>query len=218
MPSSFNFLQPVYPELYGIAALAEKLYTVDPSSSIAKARLLAEKTSILIWDFEELDEFSGRQVDRINQLAYRNIIPDIIKGILHTIRTSGNKASHDGTGSKPEALFILKKCFQLSKWFYETYENDYIAETNYQLTEENKLSVKELSEQVDFLAQQVADYKEKIEQLNSSKAVTDSRKKRSERVAKKLNLSEKDTRLTLIDPQLRAAGWEADTTDQLQNT
>ncbi|MEC7782160.1 MAG: type I restriction-modification system endonuclease [Bacteroidota bacterium] len=213
MPSSFNFLQPVYPELYGIAALAEKLYTVDPSSSIAKARLLAEKTSVLIWDFEELDEFSGRQVDRINQLAYRNVIPDIIKGILNTIRTSGNKASHDGTGSKPEALFILKKCFQLSKWFYETYENDYIAETNYQLSEENKLSVKELSEQVDFLSQQVADYRKKIEQLNSSKAVTDSRKKRSERVAKKLNLSEKDTRLTLIDPQLRAAGWEADTTE-----
>lgn len=211
MPSHFSFLKPVYPEIYGIGILSEKLYSVDPSSSIAKARLLAEKISILIWDFEELDEFTGRQVERINQLAYSNCIPDIIKGILHTIRTSGNKASHDGTGSKAEALFILKKSFQLSKWFYETYENDYIAQTQYSLPEESSLSVKELSDQVEFLSKQVSDYKEKIERLNSSKAVTASRKKRSERVAKKLDLNEKDTRLTLIDAQLKAAGWECDT-------
>ncbi|MFI8379038.1 type I restriction-modification system endonuclease [Leeuwenhoekiella sp. NPDC079379] len=211
MPSNFSFLKPVYPEIYGIGILSEKLYSVDPSSSIAKARLFAEKISILIWDFEELDEFTGKQVERINQLAYRNCIPDIIKGILHTIRTSGNKASHDGIGSKPQAFFILKKCFQLSKWFYETYENDYIDQTQYSLPEENSLSVEELSDQVEFLSKQVSDYKEKIESLNSSKAVTASRKKRSERVAKKLDLNEKDTRLTLIDAQLKAAGWECDT-------
>jgi len=211
MPSHFIFLKPVYPEIYGIGILSEKLYSIDPSSSIAKARLFAEKISILIWDFEELDEFTGKQVDRINQLAYRNCIPDIIKGILHTIRKSGNKASHDGAGSQAEALFILKKCFQLAKWFYETYENDYIDQTLYSLPEESNLSIKELSDQVEFLSKQVSDYKEKIESLNSSKAVTALRKKRSERVAKKLDLNEKDTRLTLIDAQLKAAGWECDT-------
>lgn len=72
MLSSFNFLQPVYPEIYGIGILSEKLYSVDPSSSIAKSRLFAEMIIKRIWDFEELDSFSGKQVVLINQLAYPN--------------------------------------------------------------------------------------------------------------------------------------------------
>jgi type I restriction enzyme R subunit len=115
MTSKFSFLKIKYPELFTISELSEKLYFVDPSSSLAKSRLFAEKLTILIWQFEDLGFFDGNQVDRINQLYYRNYIPDIIKDLLHTVRKSGNKASHDGTGTNSEALFVLKKSFQLAK-------------------------------------------------------------------------------------------------------
>ncbi len=153
----------------------------------------------------------GSQNDRIYRLANTNITPDIIANILHTIRKSGNKASHDGTGSFQEAHFILKKCFQLGKWFYETYEQDYIEISSYILPEKKNTVSDELSEKLERLSQELTDYKNKIAALNTSKDQVTARKQRSDARARKLDLSEEDTRLTLIDPKLIEAGWECDT-------
>ncbi len=211
MSSSFSFLKSDYPELFAVCEIAEKLIYIDPSSTLSKARLFSEKTSTIIWEFEKMGELHGTQVDRINQLYYKNAIPEIVKGLLHTIRKSGNKASHDGTGSKAEAQFILKKCFQLAKWFFETYNNDYIELTAYTLPEQSDNNIEELTRQLEFLSKQVVDYQAKIRDLNQNKQTTDARKRRSETIAKNLELNEKDTRLLLIDPKLREAGWECDT-------
>jgi len=211
MNSSFQFLKYEYPELFAISEISEELIYIDPSSTLAKARLFSEKLTKLVWDFEEMGEFQGTQLDRINRLHYSNMLPDIVKGILHTIRKSGNDAAHKGTGSKEQAHFILKKCFQLAKWFYETYNYDTVAISAYVLPQKRQGNIDELTKQLELLSNQVITYKAKIATLNENKQVTDARKKRSERVAKKLDLNEKDTRLTLIDAQLKAAGWECDT-------
>lgn len=97
MDSNFIFLQSDYPELFTICELSEKLIYIDPSSSLYKSRLFGEKIWQTIWQFENLGHFEGNQIDRINQLSFN--IPDIIKDLFHVVRKSGNKASHDGTGS-----------------------------------------------------------------------------------------------------------------------
>ena len=211
MNTNFSFLQQQYPSLFAISELSEKLIYIDPSSSLAKSRLFSEKLSQLVWEFEELGEFLGSQNDRIYRLSNSNIAPDIIASILHTIRKSGNKASHDGVGSFQEAHFILKKCFQLAKWFYETYEQDYIEITSYTLPEQEDTASDALSEKLEKLSQELTDYKNKIAELNKSKEEVESRKQRSDNRARNLDLTEEDTRLTLIDPKLKEAGWECDT-------
>lgn len=211
MNTNFSFLQQQYPSLYAICELSEKLIYVDPSSSLSKSRLFSEKLSQLIWEFEELGEFMGTQNDRIYRLSNVNITPDIITNILHTVRKSGNKASHDGTGSFQEAHFILKKCFQLAKWFYETYEQDYIEISSYTLPEKEDTASDELSEKLEKLSKEFTDYKNKIAELNKNKGEITARKQRSDARARNLDLSEEDTRLTLIDPKLIEAGWECDT-------
>lgn len=211
MNSNFSFLQKPYPNLFAISELSEKLIFVDPSSSLSKSRLFSEKLSQLVWDFEDLGEFMGSQNDRIYRLSNTNYIPDIIRGILHTIRKSGNKASHDGTGSFQEAHFILKKCFQLAKWFYETYEQDYIVISSYVLPKNESTISDKLQTKLEKLSEEVANYKDKIAELNKNKEEVIARKQRSDARAKNLDLSEEDTRLTLIDPKLIEAGWECDT-------
>ena len=211
MNTNFSFLQQQYPNLLAISELSEKLIYIDPSSSLAKSRLFSEKLSQLVWEFEELGEFLGSQNDRIYHLSNSNVAPDIIASILHTIRKSGNKASHDGVGSFQEAHFILKKCFQLAKWFYETYEQDYIEITSYTLPEKEDTASDALSEKLEKLSQELTDYKNKIAELNKSKEEVESRKQRSDNRARNLDLTEEDTRLTLIDPKLKEAGWECDT-------
>lgn len=211
MISNFDFLQKQYPNLFAISELSEKLIYVDPSSSLSKSRLFSEKLSLLVWEFEELGEFMGSQNDRIYRLSNVNVAPDIITSILHTIRKSGNKASHDGTGSFDEAHFILKKCFQLAKWFYETYEQDYIENTSYKLPDKENTASDELTKELERLSKELTDYRNKIAELNKSKEVVTARKQRSDTRARNLDLSEEDTRLTLIDPKLNEAGWECDT-------
>ncbi|SFS44207.1 type I restriction enzyme, R subunit [Zhouia amylolytica] len=209
--SKFEFLQSDYPELFTIAELTEKLIHVDPSSSLAKSRLFSEKLSHIVWDFESLGVFNGNQVERINQLKYTNAIPDVVADLMHTIRKSGNKASHSGKGSYPEALFVLKKCFRLSQWFYETYENDYLENGHYDLPKtEQQPSVEELNKQLQQLSQQVIDYQAKISALNASPKIIEERKERSIKNARNIDKSEAETR-ELIDEQLRSVGWVCDT-------
>lgn len=213
MPSKFCFLENDYRELFTISELAEKLYFIDPSSSLAKSRLLSEKLSLLIWQFENLEVFDGTQVERVNQLFYQNYIPEIIKDIFHTIRKSGNKAAHTGSSTESEALFILKKCFQLSRWFYETYENEVLGVDSYQLPEVTQTNeVAFLNAELERLSKKVTNYKSKIEQLNQNPDTIIQRKERSTRVANNIHLDEAETRLMIIDEQIRAAGWECDTT------
>ncbi|WP_418262947.1 DEAD/DEAH box helicase family protein [Flavobacterium faecale] len=211
MASTFSFLEINYPELFTISELSERLIYIDPSSSLSKSRLFSEKLAQLIWQFEDLVPFDGNQVERINQLFYKNCIPDVVKDIFHVIRKSGNKASHDGSGSKQEALYILKKCFQLAKWFYETYENDYIETTEYQLPEDDqKVSLDKLNAELERLSKQVVDYQAKVATINATPELVIERQQRALTNANNIGKTEAETR-AIIDEQLRDAGWECET-------
>jgi type I restriction enzyme R subunit len=210
--SSFNFLNNHYPLLYNQARLAESLYHIDASSSIAKSRLLCEKIISLIAELEEEDISNKTQIESIKFLTSKNILPDIISSIFHSIRKSGNQAAHSGNSSKQEALFILKKVFTLSKWFFETYESDYIEITSYTLPSENsKTEIASLNDRIDHLTAQIQNYQDKIAELNQSKNKINSRREKSVASANRINWNEQETRLELIDEQLRQAGWECDT-------
>jgi type I restriction enzyme R subunit len=216
MNSKFSFLQNSYPGLFKISELAEKLYYVDPSSVLSKSRLFSEKLAELVWEFEKLENFGGTQVERINQLYYRNAIPEVIKDLLHTIRKSGNKAAHQGNGSEKEALYILKKCFQLSRWFYETYENDYLEQEEYSLPpQEEQKSVELLETELKRLSIEVKNYQNKIEAINATPQIVEERKERSVKAANNIRKSEAETR-EIIDERLREAGWECET-DELNH-
>lgn len=210
--SNFSFLQAAYPDLFTLGVLAERLIAIDPNSSLTKSRLLAEKLTSLIWSFEELEVTSEAQVYKINKLYESGIIPEIIKDILHLIRKSGNRATHTGNSSREEALFILKKLFRLSIWFYETYENTRLSGVEYvdPTWTSTDDEIKGLNHKLQCLEKQVLNYKDKIEDLNRSLDSKQKRRKRSVSAANLIELNEDETRIMLIDPALRKAGWECD--------
>ena len=211
--SNFIFLQSTYPDLFTLGQLAERLISIDPNSSLTKARLFAEKLTALIWSFEELEVTDETQVCKINKLYDEKIVPEIIKDILHLIRKSGNRATHTGNSSKEEALFALKKLFKLSAWFYETYENIKLPDITYNdpVGKSTDNEINELNNKLQSLEEQVSNYKDKIAALNSSANSKQKRRSRSVSVASLIDLNEDETRIMLIDPALRKAGWECDT-------
>lgn len=212
MTSKFEFLQPIYQDLFNNAILAEKLYFIDPSSSISKNRLLAEKLLQLIAGFEKVDLENRTQVSAIQYLFNLNILPDSINSIFHIIRKSGNSASHVGESESQEALYILKKTYSLLVWFYETYENDFIEVKKYSLSDiATEDDVDDLKSKVDDLTIQLKDYENKINELNANNSTINSRRLKGKEKASKIEWNELETRIHLIDEQLRQAGWECDT-------
>lgn len=212
MNSKFIFFQNLYPKLYDFASLAESLYYIDSSSSISKSRLLGEKLIQIIAAFEKVDLFDQNQHMSIGYLKDLNILPELVADIFHVVRKSGNVAAHDGVNTKQEALYILKQIYTLSVWFYETYENDFIEDKTYDLPSkiEND-EVESLKKKVDQLSIQLQDYQAKIEDFNDSKEKIESRRKLAQEKANKIEWNELETRINLIDDQLRSAGWECDT-------
>lgn len=212
--SSYDFLREVYPELYHQARLAESLYHIDASSSIAKARLLGERLVTLIAKLEEENTFGRTQYEAIQFLSTKGILPDVIIDIFHIIRKSGNHASHVGENSRQEASYILKKLFTLTKWFFETYENDYIENNIYSLPhEQSRVQIEGLQDTVLQLENQLQDYQNKTGLLNQSKQTINVRRSKAIESANRIDLTELETRLQLIDDQLRLAGWECDTVE-----
>lgn len=212
MSSSFSFLKEKYADLFDYTHLAEVLYFVDPSSSIAKARFLGEKLLQLIATFEEVELDGCTQLLGIKRLTDSNILPEAVTNLFHIIRKSGNIATHQGTTSKVDAFSTLKKTHQLLVWFFETYENDYIEDKSYNLPQiDQKENVEDLKEKVEKLSVQVKDYESKIAFLNSSPQTINQRRISAQQNAGRIQWNEKETRIHLIDEQLRAAGWECDT-------
>ncbi len=212
MNSKFIFFQDFYPKLYDFASLAEGLYHVDASSSISKSRLLGEKLIQIIAAFEKVDLFDKNQNLAISHLKNLNILPELVADIFHVVRKSGNVASHQGVNTKEEALFILKKIYSLSVWFYETYENDFIEDKNYQLPVKiDDKEIDSLKKKVEQLSLKLQDYQSKIEDFNDSKDTIEKRRKLAQEKASKIEWNELETRINLIDDQLRLAGWECNT-------
>ena len=214
--TNFSFLKDNYIELFQLALLAERNCYSDPSTTLSKLRILTEKLTSILIDFEQLEEpYDKKQMSRLAILANNSDTPAEIISIFHTIRKSGNKAAHSGEGTKAEARYMLRQTFQLTKWFIEVYENedvflDYTPPLeSWFVIEDHRTS--ELEEAINNLKEEVANYKQKIkDQTQISEEAKQERKERAFAKVRKTEETEAETR-DRIDKQLRDAGWECDT-------
>lgn len=212
--SNFIHISTEYPQLAGIGKLAERNIFIDPSTSLSKLRLLLEKLTELIIDYEqEVDLSAMTQNDRLKQLDYRGIVPFDVLGLFHKIRKSGNKASHTGEGSTSEAKFMLRQTIKIVKWFYSVYENedlsfDFIEPVQHP---DDTEKLKELELELAQAKEEVRNFQEKLATIAA--LPTEQKVERKEKASirlSKLEENEAETR-ERIDLQLREAGWECDT-------
>jgi type I restriction enzyme, R subunit len=212
--SNFQHISDEYPKLAKFGELAEHNTFIDPSTSLSKLRLLVEKLTGFIIEFEQLDELKDlTQNDRLRKLDYQGVIPSDVLGLFHKIRMSGNKATHTGEGSASEAKFMLKQTLKIIKWFYSVYENE---ELEYAFVEpvlhsDDTDKLKELETELDQAREEVKNFQDKLAKLTDlSKEQKEERKQQASVKLSKLEENETETR-ERIDLQLREAGWECDT-------
>lgn len=123
--SNFEFLKDEYPSIASLGVLAEKSLYDDPSNTLSKLRIIGEKLTLFMLEYEHFSNYEYKdQFTRLKLLKGDADIPSEVIDMLHSIRKSGNKASHTGGGTFAEAKLMLRNVFQLCLWFYETYEEE----------------------------------------------------------------------------------------------
>lgn len=210
--SNFTFLKNKWPILAQLGKTAENYIYTDSNSALIKLGLFAEKIVNLMFELDGLEapKIDNTHLNRIKILKNEGLIPKDIDDILYILRTSRNKAVHEGYESLEKAKILLEMTFKLSVWFMQTYGNWKFEPLEFVLPED-------ISKSIDY-KEIIRAQEEEIKSLLNERAevrpqtniTLDDRKRQANSSAARINLNEKETRY-LIDEQLRKVGWEADT-------
>lgn len=208
-PSNFAHLTTVQPALAKQGELAEKLFLLDPSTAIAKLRQFAELMAKVLALQSGLWRPDEDQHERLARLRREGLLTDEVFQVFRTLRAEGNKATHDLTGDKAQAKFLLRMAWQLGWWFHHTLSPEDMPSEPPQFIEPTAATPAEVAQvqgQEQSAEQQL---EQQLQEAPAQSAPKASVVRAAQSAARWLVLSEADTR-RLIDDQLRQAGWEAD--------
>jgi type I restriction enzyme R subunit len=215
-PSNFGDLKAIEPLLAGLGALAERYSVDDPNTALLKLRqygeLLTRVVAARSGQLRTADE--GQQAEtqqaRLARLRREGVLPQEVWQLLTELRRTGNEANHDFSGEREQALNLLQFAWMLGVWLLRTFHNpayvrgEFIAPRRQDDAGQLRLLLAEAeqarAEAERRLAQQQAQAPADTAPLIAS----------ASRAASTIDLNEAQTR-QLIDAQLRAVGWEADT-------
>ena len=224
---NFEFLRPHEELLVRVASLAEASLYADPSNTLAKARIFAEKAVERVYEMFRLPvPYGGTLIDRLNEDSFKSAIPRTVLDKLHTIRIQGNKGAHDVKASTSTAAAVLQEVFDVARWVYVMFWNGKSESVGVfalppkpsDKAEEKVKADKRLREKI---ASQEVELQIMLERLEAAQAIVAATEARSiadlqelstagQRASDILQFSEEETRKRLIDSMIVNAGWKID--------
>ncbi|PJI55543.1 hypothetical protein CTI14_03865 [Methylobacterium radiotolerans] len=159
---------------------------------------------------DELLAEGETQQARLARLRREGVLPQEVWQLLTELRRSGNEANHAFTGEPEEALTHLQFAWILGVWLMRTFENPAYERSEFVAPRHSgdpeRLHVLQAqAEQARTEAEQRLAEQQAQAPADTSRIVS-----AASHAAAKLGLNEAQTR-QLIDAQLHAVGWEADT-------
>jgi type I restriction enzyme R subunit len=222
--TNFEFLRESKPKLADLGGFAEAYAVTDAPSCYVKLRTYVEEMVQQLFEHHSIwTPFDYNLHDLLNDDSFKNITPNVVLDKFHLIRIRGNKAAHGSL--RPEdassAEDLVKEAFDLGRWFYVTVlggQPDEIPAFRRPEFEDVEVLKKRSRENERRFIEQNALLQKTIDDLTAAKKEAETAKKTQEEMQSLLNqaqqaanvleFSEEETRLKLIDAQLRSAGWE----------
>ncbi|MCL1810447.1 MAG: DEAD/DEAH box helicase family protein [Clostridiales bacterium] len=212
MNSNFSFLAEGFPVLEKMGSLSESYLYADANACIYKIGQMAEVMVKCIFDIDGLKPpKDDTQANRVNMLKTAGLSKDIYD-IFTRIRLQRNKAVHEGYESFEECLVLIDLAYTLAVWFMQLYGDPAYEPAGFVMPDDirNIDGYQKLLEENERLAVELeAAQAAALSAMAERPVSTSERGRRADWAAEKLMLSEKGARY-LMDEQLRAAGWEAD--------
>lgn len=212
MGSNFTFLTSAFPVLEQIGSTAEQYLYTDTNSCLIKLGQLGETVVNLMLQLDNLSPpaFDNTHANRIKLLKKHGLLLRDIDDILHSLRTTRNKAVHSNYDSFEDSKILLEMAHSLAAWFMQTYGDWQYSVTEFVLPPKpgKQVDYEAIIKEKETLIQELT---LEAERLTSNKVVPiEERVRKATAAAQQIHLSEEETRY-LIDEQLRKVGWEADT-------
>jgi len=212
--SNFQFLQQEFPLLANLTQSAEQYLHAEPVVALFKLRQFVEKMADLLFEMHRIPPpYPNDLQRRLQALKEEDILPGQTASLLFRIKNMGNRAVHENKGTAQEALSALSAAFHISKWWVESYgEQPYprIAERQFSAPPrlDSRYNLQLLQKEYGQLEEAFVQYKTAHARIDAGDR--SALKLKAIQAATHIRLSEAETR-EMIDEQLRAAGWEADT-------
>lgn len=120
--SNFSFLVEHDPVFLQLATTAEHVFAADPNTTLIKLRQLGEALAQDVAARAGI-EFNGetKQADLLFRLSREINLDPTIRGLFHTLRVEGNKATHQFRTLHKEAMDGLKVARELAVWFHRSF-------------------------------------------------------------------------------------------------
>lgn len=120
--SNFAFLAEHDPVFLQLATTAEQVFAADPNTTLIKLRQLGEAIAQDIAARIGLEcDAETRQTDLIFRLSREINLDPTIRGLFHTLRIEGNKATHQFRTCHQEAMDGLRVARALAVWFHQSF-------------------------------------------------------------------------------------------------
>jgi type I restriction enzyme R subunit len=216
---NFGFMKEHDEELERIIALAELNLNIDPNTSLIKIRQFAERLAQLIaikLRMPNVQEYS--QYELLQALQRDGFLSGTALDFFHSIRKTGNVATHGTLNDKSSAIDHLSMCLRLAEVYHRAIGGKPEFDAG-KLNVESipKLSVEVVNTESEAIEKENENLKKKLDELIKSQEKVESEvittRKTSFREYCNLDLSEDETRKRIIDEKIRSRGWEVDTTN-----
>jgi type I restriction enzyme, R subunit len=216
--SNFAFLSLSEPQLGRLGTLSERYWLDDPNTSMLKLRQYGELLGQSVAARAGLLEGDETQQNLLLRLRREGVLPGEVWQLFTELRRSGNRANHELSEEKEEALNLLRYAWILGVWYVRSFHEPAFRVDEFVTPLAPPRAEQENTENIEQLQGLLAEAEQARasaeQQLAAQQAQAPSDRALITRAAtlaaQQLDLSEAQTR-QLIDAQLRAAGWEADT-------
>jgi type I restriction enzyme, R subunit len=122
---NFSFLSQHDSLLVRIAGQAESYVFTDSETCLFKLRQWIEILARMMATTAGIPDPTGLDLlSLLRRLADKGYLPKEIADLLHTVRTSGNRAVHDAAATQSEALKCLRFAHKIAIWFHRLYGPD----------------------------------------------------------------------------------------------
>jgi type I restriction enzyme R subunit len=120
--SNFAFLAEHAPVFLQLATTAEQVFASDPNTTLVKLRQLGEALAqdVAARVGVEFDA-ETRQADLLFRLSREIDLDPTVRGLFHTLRIEGNKATHQFRTLHKEAMDGLRVARELAIWFHRSF-------------------------------------------------------------------------------------------------
>lgn len=120
--SNFSFLAEHDPVFLQLANTAEQVFAADPNTTLIKLRQLGEAIAQDIAARIGIELTADtRQADLLFKLGREINLDPTIRGLFHTLRIQGNKATHQFRTAHKEAMDGLRVARALAIWFHQSF-------------------------------------------------------------------------------------------------